>query len=386
MTGRIATRRTIWTSVLTGFTFAGLLAQPAAGDTPKVSAKAKDIDVAICLDTSNSMDGLIGSAKQKLWDIVNELAKAKPTPNLRVALFSYGNDGYDPKTGWVRKEVDLTGDLDKVSEKLFGLTTHGGTEYAARVCKAAAEQLTWSETPGALKIVFVCGNEPADQDKEVSLKDVAELSVRKGLVINTIYCGRLNQAESKGWKEFAVLGEGRFACIDQERGTVAVATPWDKELTELGSQINVTYCWCGKEAKALADNQVAQDNNSAKLGAANSAGRTASKASGLYRFADNDLVEKLKSDPKFDVKKVAESELTDDMKKMTPEQREKHVKEMLQKREELQKKISELNKKREEYIAAERKKQTTASDQALDDAIRVMICEQAQKKGFEIQR
>ena len=51
------------------------------------------------------MDGLIESAKNKLWDIVNELARIKPTPNLRVALYSYGHNTYDPKAGWVRKEV-----------------------------------------------------------------------------------------------------------------------------------------------------------------------------------------------------------------------------------------------------------------------------------------
>src|SRR5262245_48083812 len=70
--------------------------------------KAKSIDVAICLDTSNSMDGLIDSAKRKLWAIVNDLAKIDPAPTLRVALYSYGNNAYDPKKGWVRKDVDLT--------------------------------------------------------------------------------------------------------------------------------------------------------------------------------------------------------------------------------------------------------------------------------------
>ena len=81
----------------------GLAAAPQAEACgPKRAGKA--IDVVICLDVSNSMDGLIASAKTKLWDIVNDLARAKPTPNLRVALYSYGNDGYDAKIGWVRKE------------------------------------------------------------------------------------------------------------------------------------------------------------------------------------------------------------------------------------------------------------------------------------------
>src|SRR6185369_14212527 len=80
--------------------------------------KPKDVDVVICLDVSNSMDGLIASAKVKLWDIVNDLARIQPSPNLRVGLYSYGNDGYDMKNGWIRKELDLTHDLDALYQKL----------------------------------------------------------------------------------------------------------------------------------------------------------------------------------------------------------------------------------------------------------------------------
>ena len=36
--------------------------------------------------TSGSMDGLIDSAKRKLWAFVNELARVEPTPTLRVGL------------------------------------------------------------------------------------------------------------------------------------------------------------------------------------------------------------------------------------------------------------------------------------------------------------
>ena len=110
------------------------VSSPAARAADK---KGADIDVVICLDVSNSMDGLILSAKNKLWDIVNELAKIKPTPNLRVGLYSYGHNSYDAKIGWVRKDLDLTADLDEVYSKLTALTTNGGTEYVARVTQTA---------------------------------------------------------------------------------------------------------------------------------------------------------------------------------------------------------------------------------------------------------
>src|SRR5262245_48302988 len=119
--------------------------QPSAA--AQESSKRPVVEVAICLDVSSSMDGLIASAKRKLWDIVNDLARAKPTPELRVALFSYGNNAYDPKTGWVRQELALTSDLDRVSEKLVALQATkipSSEEYVARVCRDATERLQWS--------------------------------------------------------------------------------------------------------------------------------------------------------------------------------------------------------------------------------------------------
>ena len=38
--------------------------------------QSNQIDVVIAMDVSSSMDGLIDSAKQRLWDIVNELGRA----------------------------------------------------------------------------------------------------------------------------------------------------------------------------------------------------------------------------------------------------------------------------------------------------------------------
>ena len=73
-------------------------------------------------------------------------------------------------------------------------------------------------------------------------------ALRKGIIINTIYCGSLAHVDAAGWKEFALHSEGRFAAIDQDRGTVAIATPMDKQLAELSVKLNGTYCFVGKDA------------------------------------------------------------------------------------------------------------------------------------------
>ena len=43
----------------------------------KKPIKKSSIQLALLLDTSNSMDGLIDQAKSQLWKIVNELATTK---------------------------------------------------------------------------------------------------------------------------------------------------------------------------------------------------------------------------------------------------------------------------------------------------------------------
>ena len=232
------------------------------------------------------MNHLIDSAKGKLWDIVNDLGTVKPTPRLRVGLYSYGHTTYDPKKGWVRKEVDLTDDLDTVYRKLNGLTINGGEEYVARVCRDAIVEQKWSEDKKALKLIFVCGNEPADQDKEVTLESVAKLALEKDVIINTIYCtwDRAVPGEIEGWESFAKKAEGRFARIDMQKGTVAIATPHDKKLEELSAKINKTYVAYGKKdvREFKARNQAEQDTNAQKAQGAAPA-RALSKASALYR-------------------------------------------------------------------------------------------------------
>ena len=108
------------------------------------AAPAPLVQVAILLDTSGSMEGLIEQAKSQLWKIVNEFINAKQNgrrPDLQVALYEYGKSSLAKESGWIRQIVPFTNDLDKISEELFKLKTNGGEEYCGWVIKDAVEQL-----------------------------------------------------------------------------------------------------------------------------------------------------------------------------------------------------------------------------------------------------
>src|SRR3954468_4408451 len=129
-------------------------------------AKGPSVQIALLLDTSNSMDGLIEQAKSQLWSIVNEFIRARHDgrpPTIEVALYEYGNDTLSPEEGFVRLILPLTDDLDAVSEKLFALKTRGGQEYCGQVIRDSVRQLTWSPSRAVYKAIFIAGNEPFGQ-------------------------------------------------------------------------------------------------------------------------------------------------------------------------------------------------------------------------------
>lgn len=365
-------------------------ADPIAG----AGAAGRPIDIVLCLDVSNSMDGLIDSAKIKLWDIVNDLAKIRPVPQLRVALYSYGNPTYNAEMGYVRQEQDLTNNLDVVYSKLSALKTHGGDEYVARVAKTALEQLRWHDDPKGLKILFVCGNESARQDSANSLEAVARLAVGKDVVVNTIHCAPRRSGDDDAWKLFAALGKGKGVNIDQSRNVDEkhIDCPQDGKIMGLNQKLNGTYMAYGARA-VQAENlarQKAQDENAEKAAPAAGLGRAASKASGLYRNDAWDLVDRCKNDAKFDPATLPADQLPDELKAVAPAHRRKKIDEMAAERDGIQREIAKLSQEREAFLREARQAEAAQSgkpvsgDQALDEALRGLIREQAGARGLTI--
>ena len=114
------------------------------------------------------------------------------------------------------------------------------------------------------------------------------------------------------------------------------------------------------------------------------AGRAGVKAGKLYRNEGWDLVDRLKADPKFDVKTVKTEELSPELQKMSPREREQHVKKMLAEREALQKQIATLSARRAEYVREQQQKNPSAASKAFDAAVRGTLREQAAPKGISI--
>ena len=354
---------------------------PLPGKTPAV-ATPHIIELAICLDTSGSMDGLLNSARQKLWTIVNDLAKAEPTPKLRVALLSYGNDGNNPENGWVKVETPFTEDLDTVSQMLFGLTTNGGTELVGRVVQTSLQELDWHPSAGALRMIFVAGNESADQDDQVAARTICKEATARGIDVNSIYCeyGKDDSEIRPGWRELGRMGNGEFAMIDQNNGTVVIATPYDQRLIKLSAELNETYIPFGAAGEAGCNNQSTQDANAARLNSANAASRAATKAGKLYSCGW-DLVDGVRTG-KIDLAEVDEKDLPEYMRALTYAQRVARVDAMQNRRTKLQSQINDLDPLRQNLLNEELARVATTNIGGFDLAIRSAIRTKAEALGF----
>jgi len=365
----------------------GAAAKSHAHLKPPFRGKRPTVDVAILLDTSNSMDGLIRQAKSQLWTIVQQFARAKKhgqTPLLRVALFEYGNMGLPASEGYIRQVVPLTDDLDKLSEALFALTTNGGDEYCGQVIDVAVKSLDWSKEPNGYKVIFIAGNEPFTQGP-ADYRKSCKRAIERGIVVNTIHCGNSEEGRRGRWLDGAKLAEGKSFNIDQDRAVVRIKCPQDEIIIRLNTELNKTYLWYGaaNDRRYYSENQVAQDSNAAGLGGGVVASRAVAKASSGYRNVGRDLVDSYREDNKV-LSRVKSDELPEPLQRMSAAERETYVQETAAKRASIQKQIAKLSAERETYLAKERQRLANESGQAtLGDAVVAAIQKQLDDAGFE---
>lgn len=339
--------------------------------------------IVLLLDTSNSMDGLIDQAKTQLWKIVNEFIPMKingKRPELRIALYEYGNSGLSHATGYIRQVLPFTDDLDRVSKELFALTTNGGDEYCGQVIQSALNDLQWSSGPNDLKTIFIAGNEPFSQGT-VDYHSSCRGAISRGITVNTIFCGAYDEGVQTSWKDGAVLADGAYMNIDQSVQVAHIDAPQDAEIVRLGEELNRTYIPFGEKGKKGAINQEAQDQNALAAAPGAMLERSVAKSSAYYKSSDWDLVDAVESN-EVELKNVQEEQLPENLQKMTVAEREKYLQDTMKERDRIQSEIRKLNDERNAYVAEKRKEMAVQGEDTLDSAMIKALREQAVRKGY----
>ena len=350
----------------------------------KKPIKKNSIQLALLLDTSNSMDGLIDQAKSQLWKIVNELATTKKdgqAVDLFVALYEYGKDAIPQQEGHLRNIVPFTADLDKISDELFKLKTNGGSEFCGKVILDAVSNLKWKKSNDELKIIFIAGNEPFTQG-DVDYKSACKKAVKNGIVVNTIFCGSYDEGVQTMWKDGADISDGKYINIDHNAEIVHIDAPQDNEIVKLGQELNKTYIAFGNYGREKKEMQAEQDANSMSLSNEVMVQRSVTKSGGQYRNSNWDLVD-AKKDGSVKIEEVKDQDLPDEMKKMSIQERKAYVDKMGKDREQIQNKINKLNDERSKYVA--QKLLENKNDITLDAVMIKTIREQAKQKNYKFE-
>jgi Mg-chelatase subunit ChlD len=344
------------------------------------------MEVAFVLDTTGSMGGLIETAKRKIWTIANELARAKPAPEIRLGLVAFRDRG----DAYVTRIFDLDADLDRAYARLSGFQADGGGDGPESVNQAlrdAVTRLSWTKEGKVLKVVFLVGDAPPhmDYDQDVPYAKTCEEAARAGITVNTLRCGG-DPATERVWAEIARLAEGTYASIPQE-GSQAVATPYDVRIAELGGALGGTLVAYGDARERDGAARKMKDGE----GLARAAGEPAAASSvaadravliaKLDRLDEADLVAAVASG-KVKLEDLPAEKLPPEMAKMTLEERREFVAKKSAEREALRKELGALEAKRAAFLAEAAKKAAAEGKSAFDLEVSKTLRAQAEKKGF----
>lgn len=348
---------------------------------PVDRSKKATIQIALLLDTSNSMDGLINQAKSQLWDVVNKMTSAHcndQQAGLEIALYEYGNSGLSEKDDYIRQVLPFSTDLDMLSKELFALRTNGGDEYCGAVIDNSIKKLEWRDGKQDLKMIFIAGNEGFTQGT-ISFKESIIDAQKKDITVNTIFCGEYQTGINLKWKEGASLGNGEYTNIDANKRTVYVATPYDDKILELNNQLNSTYIAYGDYGNQKQKLQIEMDVEAMVVSEEVQVKRSVAKSSSNYQNASWDLVDNAGDDKLLKkIIKENKSTLPDSLKNKSVDEVAAFAKAELKTRKQLQNQIAGLNIKREKYIS----EQNMTEGNGLETAIFKAIQKQAEKKSY----
>lgn len=344
------------------------------------------IQLAICLDTSGSMQGLLNQARTRIWAIVNELHTARRhgiAPTLEVAIYQYGSDQHPAAENFTACVLPFTSDLDAVGAALFDLSIDGSNEYCGAVVRAATEQLEWTATgEGSLRLLVIAGNEPFTQGP-VDYRSAVPAAVERGVIINTIYCGPDHEGQATGWLHAAHLAGGDYAVIEQDKVIAPIHCPQDEPLRRLNDRLNSTYLHHNAQGRQNLARMQRVDEANAQADSSALLDRIQTKTSDQYTNTTWDVVGLYRSRGARAVTELDRASFAEPLQKLSDDELVEAVSALAEERAAIQAEIHKLAAEREAFLRAERARRSITATGTLDNELLQAIRKQTRDAGFE---
>jgi Mg-chelatase subunit ChlD len=323
---------------------------------PAAQAARPKVDLVFALDTTGSMSGLIEGAKTKIWSIASFVARAQPTPDVRVGLVAYRDIG----DAYVTRVFDLDSDLDRVYRRLLSFRADGGgdtPEHVARALDEAVHKMSWGASgANAVRLIYLVGDAPPHLDYQdgYDYAKAARDAANKGIQVHAIRCGN-DPDTATYWRKIASLGHGEFLTIDQSGGMHDTRTPYDAELARLHDELDGTVVAYGAKGGAARAAIAAAAAAPVSVKAAR-AGFLSAKKDASETFAD-DLVGSVAAGS-VDLDKVAPGDMPESLAALPAAKRKEEIAKKATERKELLERISKASTARDAYLRESPEKPT----------------------------
>jgi hypothetical protein len=317
------------------------------------------IEVVFVLDTTGSMSDLIEGAKQKIWSIADELASAKPSPELRIGLVAYRDRG----DAYITEHFALSDDLDAVYAKLQSFHADGGGDGPESVNQAlfeAVHRSAWSETGNVYRAVFLVGDAPPHMDypNDVPFHDTVKEAATRGIVLNTVQCGELDGTKAV-WLAIAQGSQGTYASIAQSGGMQQIAAPMDAEIDRLNAALSGTVMPYGGHAEQEVVREKARLAEAAPAAASAARHSFLAKKGGSIVTGGGDLLDDVRGG-RVKLEEVKRDELPSELQSVAPEQRAQVLATREKERDVIKSQLDRLVKERATYVRGEEQKRRAA--------------------------
>jgi len=351
--------------------------------TLQLPAQKHRIEVVFVLDTTSSMSGLIHAAREKIWSIATTMASAQQSPDIRMGLVAFRDRG----DAYITRTYDLSNDLDSMYASLMDFRAQGGGDGPESVNQAlydAVHDMSWSDDSNVYKTVFLVGDAPPhmDYDNDVKYPVTLQSAARKGIIVNAIQSGQ-HQHTRPAWQEIAALGRGQYFQVESSGNAVAVATPFDEELSALAAELEDTRLYFGDEetrkaqkAKLDANARLRKELSSEALARRDTFNATASGKANL--LGESELVDAITSG-RVELDEIEEENLPSSLQALAPAEQKAVISEQAKRRAELQQEIKKLSASRSEFI-----KQKVEAEGGADDSLDEKIYRAVKKQAAEI--
>jgi len=339
------------------------------------SSETETIEVAFVLDTTGSMGELIAGAKQKIWSIANTIVDINPNSEIRMALVGFRDFGDD----YVIKKFDLSDDIQGLYGNLTRFEAAGGGDTPEAVNEAlheAVANLNWQGQHK--KIIFLVGDSPPHMDYNgPKYPQIVKTARDKDILINTVQAGN-NAETARIWRDIAQHGNGEFVVLPQNGGKLLIIeTPYDDAIRNLQMEIDRTVISYGDLRERKRVQRLLQEKASANvdtaIGNAKFYSKRHSKPEAIT--GGGDLVGDVRNGT-VALPSLAEKELPDEIKFMSTAERKAHIDGIIEKRIELEEKMTALVRQHDVYVAKWREKNAADGVRTFDNSVSRVLKQQ----------